>query len=101
MDTAFAVKCTRALLKRHGLDGWKVKLDRSKKRFGYCSYRHNYISLSAPIVELNDYAEVKDTILHEITHALTLVRTGEKGHGETWKAICREIGATLLSQITK
>jgi predicted SprT family Zn-dependent metalloprotease len=41
---------------------------------------------------LNDRAQVEDTLLHEIAHALT---PGD-GHGLRWKATCRSIGAKPL-----
>ncbi len=37
--------------------------------------------------------EIRDTILHEIAHALAWTRHGERTHGARWKQICREIGA--------
>ena len=37
--------------------------------------------------------EIRDTILHEIAHALAWTRHGERTHGPRWKQICREIGA--------
>ena len=76
----------------HGLleKGWKFKFDRAHRRFGYCSYREKTISLSKPLVELNDQEQVMDTILHEIAHALT----GKgNGHNAKWRAKCVEIGA--------
>jgi predicted SprT family Zn-dependent metalloprotease len=46
--------------------------------------------LSAHFAERNGDDEVRDTILHEIAHAL--VGPGH-GHDGVWKAKCREIGA--------
>ena len=47
------------------------------------------ITLSKPLCLLNDETQVRDTILHEIAHALTLGH----GHDNTWKRKCVEIGA--------
>jgi predicted SprT family Zn-dependent metalloprotease len=47
------------------------------------------MTLSRMLTLLNDEAEVVDTILHEIAHALT---PGD-GHGPAWKAACLRIGA--------
>lgn len=69
--------------------GWKFKFDSAKRRFGQCNYSKRYISLSKPLTIANDEDEVRDTILHEIAHALT----PGHGHDHIWKSICRSIGA--------
>lgn len=74
--------------------GWKGQMDNAKRRFGYCAPRQKVISLSRPLTEVNSDAEVLDTILHEIAHALAYIKHGQDcGHDDRWKAICREIGA--------
>jgi len=79
------------LMNEHGLldDGWKFKLDGAKRRFGLCMYRTKVISLSKALVELNEFDQVKDTILHEIAHAL--VGAGH-GHDNVWRRKALEIG---------
>lgn len=80
------------LLIKHQLinAGWRFKFDNSKRRFGVCNYSKKIIGLSRHLVELNDFFEVNDTILHEIAHALT---PNDKGHGPEWQRKCIEIGA--------
>jgi predicted SprT family Zn-dependent metalloprotease len=73
--------------------GWEFKFDNAKRRFGYCSYRPRFISLSRPLTEINCTDEVRDTILHEIAHALDVTRHGSSSHGVRWKRICVEVGA--------
>ena len=80
----------------HGLLdlGWTATLDDAKKRFGVCRMSSKEISLSRPLVDLNPESEVRDTILHEIAHALAWELHKENcGHDHRWQAICREIGA--------
>jgi len=77
------------LMEMHGLMGWRFRFDNSYRRAGLCRYEGQIITLSRYLVLLNPWTEVIDTILHEIAHALT---PGD-GHGELWKAKCREIGA--------
>lgn len=78
-----------SLLEAHGLSGWSFAFDRARKRLGSCQPHHRRITLSAPLTRLNDPDVVRDTLLHEIAHALT---PGD-GHGAHWRATCLRIGA--------
>ena len=69
--------------------GWTFQLDNSVRRFGICRYRSKVIGMSRHLIELNDEAQVLDTILHEIAHALT----PRAHHGYEWKMACIRIGA--------
>lgn len=80
------------LMEVHGVaqQGWRFEFDNAKRRFGCCSYRNKTISLSVGLTELNDEAKVKDTILHEIAHALC----PKEGHNKVWKRKAIEIGCS-------
>jgi predicted SprT family Zn-dependent metalloprotease len=96
MELKKAQALTRILMHKHGLLGnWTFRWQNKKVSLGTCSYHKKEIRLSKWYVELNNETEVKDTILHEIAHALSYARHGQKGigHGALWKGICREIGA--------
>ena len=79
----------KTLLRQHGLLDWKFRFDRARRRFGSCSVRRKTITLSRAITMMNSDEQIRDTILHEIAHALT---PGD-GHGSRWKAMCVKIGA--------
>jgi predicted SprT family Zn-dependent metalloprotease len=68
---------------------WSFAFDRSKVRFGKCDYRHQQISLSRHLVEANGIEAVRETILHEIAHALA---PRGAGHGPVWRALAQSIG---------
>ncbi len=72
------------------LDSWKFKFDNAKGRCGQCRYRQREISISRYYVGLNDADNIRDTLLHEIAHAL--VGSGH-GHNRTWKMMARKVGA--------
>jgi SprT protein len=76
-------------------DDWIFRWQNKKRSLGTCSYGQKEIRLSRWYVELNNLEEVRDTILHEIAHALSYIRYGTKGigHGRLWKKVCVEIGA--------
>ncbi len=79
----------KTLMHAHGLHDWTFRFDHAKRRFGSCSSRKRVITLSKSLTTLNSIVEVRDTILHEIAHALT---PGD-GHGEKWKNACVQVGA--------
>jgi hypothetical protein len=93
MDMAEAEKLATNLMRQHGLHDWQFKWDRATKRLGSCNYTKKRITLSAHQTKKRQELDVKDTILHEIAHALLPPRTG---HGKLWKAKCMEIGAKPL-----
>lgn len=82
------------LMKEHGLiqKGWTLRFDNAKRRAGLCresKLKGNYISLSKVVLPLQTDDAVKDTILHEIAHALV----GNKhGHNWVWQRKAKEIG---------
>lgn len=78
------------LMAAHNLKGWRFEFDDYKTRFGCCVYGLKTIFLSRPLTVANSSANVKDTILHEIAHAIA---GGAAGHGPQWKKVCRKIGA--------
>jgi predicted SprT family Zn-dependent metalloprotease len=92
MDLNKTEKLAIKLMDKHGLldKGWCFEFDNSVRRFGVCKYYNKTIGLSKKLVEINDEDKVKDTILHEIAHAI--VGRGN-GHGQKWKDVCVQIGA--------
>ena len=79
-----------ALMRKHKLPrDWSFGFDRSKVRFGKCDYGKKRISLSRHLVEANGIAAVRETILHEIAHALA---PRGAGHGPVWRALAQSIG---------
>jgi len=104
VDLHEAEKLARDLMDRHGLfeAGWRFRWGSAKRQIGSVRIRQQRdrrtgqtietktLTLSRPLVRANSEAEVRDTILHEIAHALA---GPANGHNETWKRICRRIGA--------
>jgi len=89
MNLYEAAHLAQELMGQHGLPGWTFGFDHARRRFGRCDYRRKRITLSRPLTWLNEIDEVRDTILHEIAHALC----PDDGHGARWRATCRQIGA--------
>ena len=89
MDLDKAKILARDLMNLYGLEEWSFKLNGSKRQLGVCKGSIKQIELSSHYVHQNAEAHVKDTILHEIAHALVGV---EHGHSEVWKKMCLRVG---------
>ena len=89
MQLETAATLAHDLMTHFGLADWTLGFNRRKRSLGLCKYRQHQIELSTHFVAANDEAQVRETILHEIAHALA----GEKaGHGPKWKAMCAHVG---------
>src|ERR1700730_11711223 len=77
------------LMRIHGLiPGWSFAFDRAKRRLGCCHYPKKLITLSGFYSQNNPMEAIRNTILHEIAHALT----PKQGHNRVWRAKALEIG---------
>jgi predicted SprT family Zn-dependent metalloprotease len=79
------------LIRRHGLSDWHVVFDNAKTRAGICRAVSREIGLSRVLTQLHSRAEVTDTILHEIAHALV---GPAHGHDEVWRDKALAIGSS-------
>jgi len=79
------------LMNYHGLDGWTFKLERTRstRRAGVCRYRDQIIGITEPYALTASPDDLKQTIIHEIAHALT----PGAHHGTKWKNKMIELGA--------
>lgn len=77
-------------LVKHGLKDWSVRLttDMTKGFLGMCSYKDNCIIISAHHIDIHDTEMVKNTILHEVAHALCPGHS----HDSVWREKARAIG---------
>ena len=79
----------RDLMSKHSeLDLWRFSFENYKKSFGRCNYTTRTISISSYLCDSMTDIAVKDTLIHEIAHALT------RGHGHdyVWRRKCAELG---------
>ena len=79
------------LLDEHGLieKGWRFSFDRAKRRAGSCKFSKKEISIAKAYAKQQERMEIKNTILHEIAHALV---GSQHGHSQIWKKKAKEIG---------
>lgn len=82
----------RELMGKHELlPQWSFAWDRARTRAGHCRFADHTISVSAPLMELYPEDLVRETLLHEIAHAL--VGPGHN-HDAAWRATAVAIGAS-------
>ena len=90
MELSAVERLATELLSRHGLvaKGWSFGWDRAVRRAGACHYTRKRITISRKFAEQFPEPEVRETILHEIAHALVGRR---HGHDAVWRQKAREI----------
>jgi len=95
MDTTNIPHIARGLMNTYGLHHWTFGWDRAVRRFGCCHVRTRRITVSRPLAEVNGEDHARETILHEIAHAIVWEEHGPKAsaHGPEWVAVAQEIGA--------
>ena len=97
MKLSDARQLARKLMDQHGLTTVPFKFNNAKARYGVCRWHGGFfptcksIELARQFVLLNDEPKIKNTILHEIAHAL--VGPGN-GHNRKWRLKAMEIGCT-------
>ncbi len=89
MEFGEVERMARGLMVVHGVGDWGFGWNRRKRALGLCRYGERRIELSVYFVRDNGEESVRDTILHEIAHALAGQRAG---HGAKWKMMCARLG---------
>ena len=106
MDLPTAGQMALSLMREHGLleAGWSFGFNRGRRQLGLCRYDRKRIELSSHFVMGNGEVEVRQTVLHEVAHALVgpsgpgrrSRRFGgadhSRAHGAAWRAACVYVG---------
>jgi predicted SprT family Zn-dependent metalloprotease len=105
VDLKQASDIARQEMNRRGLQSWTFDMNYSMKTsFGRCNVKIYTISLSAVLTHLNTETEVRNTIRHEIAHALREIERNNIGpstrhltagqwHDQRWAEIARTLGS--------
>lgn len=88
-DPGTVARWARGVMDSFGLNDWAFGWDNARRRLGACHYSDCRITMSRHFVRMNGGAELRETLLHEVAHAL--VGRGH-GHDATWKAMARRVG---------
>ena len=65
----------------HGLTGWTLAFGEARTRLGACHFRHHVIRISRTHALEGSEEQIRDTVLHEIAHAIAGTR------GWPWTAV--------------
>ena len=68
---------------------WTFGFDNGRRRAGLCSYTDKKITVSKYLSLVHTIDDVKQTIIHEIAHALS---GPKEGHGKKWLATAKKLG---------
>lgn len=77
------------LIAEHLDDSWSFDYDRAKTRAGMCDYARRRITVSRYLTAMEPEEQVRQTLLHELGHALA---GPGAGHGPEWRRIAAELG---------
>lgn len=89
----YAENLAKSLIREHLGVLFRFKWNNRKSSFGLCDYTNRTIQLSRIMTANQCKEQIRDTILHEIAHALT----PGAGHGPAWKRKARELGCVPRS----
>jgi len=95
METKDAQTLAEDLMKQHGVENYSFSFMAIRKKFstsGRCNWKKKTIQLQPTFVELNTENIVRNTVLHEIAHALR----PKHGHNKFWRSTAASIGCTGL-----
>ena len=80
-----------AWIAAHQLEGWSFQCDHATPRAGCCNSQTQVISLAHAYARAAPDADIDDTLLHEIAHALV----GQAhGHDQVWQATAVALGCS-------
>ncbi len=79
------------LLQEFKLNNWVFRFDHSTRRAGCCNYHKKLISISSALARNASAADIRDTLLHEIAHALV---GKNHNHDWLWRTKAKEIGCS-------
>lgn len=80
-----------ALIATHLDPSWSFAFDNAKRRAGACDYTRQRITVSRYLAARYDDETNRQTLLHEVAHALAGARAA---HGPAWKRTARALGYT-------
>ena len=95
----FALRA-RQTMNAHGLDSWTFTWNNRKNSAGLCDFDKRQIAMSRFVFPIAGEKQNRDTLLHEIAHALAFIHDDCTNHGPVWKKWCVKIGAIPKTRVS-
>lgn len=99
MELKKARKLAKKLMREHGLYFWFFSFYNNYKAKGRCHPIIPLIQLNSEYVKANKEELVRNTILHEIAHALLGRKRFDHQHDDVWKELALNIGWVTPNQL--
>lgn len=97
MEIMKSIDCDKSLI-----EVGNIKLNgRLSRTLGRCYMKSGNIEISKEFFHYGKEEDVFETILHELSHRVTMRKEGEDGHGDSWKYVTGQINKKLGTNITK
>lgn len=81
-----ALKLAHDLLRKWDMAGWRVEFTSQLTRaMGNAHLRKKLIKFSIPLWDRASDLDRRQTVVHEVAHAVAFERHGDAGHGAAWK----------------
>lgn len=90
-DLSEVRRLAEQLIAAHLDASWWFAFDNAKRRAGLCDYERHRISVSRYLAARFDDDQNRQTLLHEVAHALA---GAEARHGARWRAVAAGLGYT-------
>lgn len=73
---------------------WELRFSKARRNLGSCDCARKRIYVSLEYMKENPFPVLKDTLLHEIAHALQFRKSGYTDHGDQWKELALQVGCS-------
>jgi hypothetical protein len=86
----YTINTIKTYMKKYNLEGWSYRINKRKCGGGVCKYRSKIIEVSHYYINNPNITkkDIKNTIIHEIAHALTRGH----GHDNVWMKKFKSMG---------
>lgn len=98
MNKDIFIKSAQEFVLKCGLTNWTVKLNNAKRSLWLCDETKKELRFSKFFIENNSDIEIKETLIHEVAHALAW---NDKKHWPKWIQMAKLLGLKNPEQFNR